>query len=833
MTPVAAIVRFSHAWWPIALAAGVVPVAIAVWARRRGRFVGALAVGLQIAAVTLAGLAMGGPRVRLGHRSARPYLLLRDVSASVRAQRNAALPWSPDVARETFGFAAAVSSAGAAERGIDDETTNVGAALRLALARHEGLAGLVIQTDGQFHDRDWQPVAEALGRTGLKVIVVPMATPPAEARLADLSARRAAGGQVALRVTVRPNAHLERTLTVRRVGRAEALLSRQLKLLADRPATIRLTDRLDEGHAAVYRAELTPGDAFPENDSAEAAVLPTRQRVALIAAEGDASPLRALGGLSVTAIPPKRAPANVADWLDFSAVVVVDAGGEALDAARRAALAEYVRGGGGMVWIGAGPHREPADRDDPVNRVSALVANPYRRRPMDVTVVLDASGSMARVADDADASKRRIKFDVAIEAVLSLKRHVTADDTLTVITFSDTPRRVYDSGTERIDFAALSDALADVHPMGATDVMKAIELAAKPTRKPSDKRTRLVILVSDLMPTRPMDPPAAAKMLRAGGMNLAVVGTLPPGAAAPETAPLEQLAKQMNAPLVRRDRLTGLAGVFAGFLREHRGEAIRKGRFAVDAAGAAFGVSVAGMPPLDAYLPAGQQKDAEVLLRLGEDPLLGRRTVGLGRSVTLAVPIEPPYNVALRHSPWLAELCSAAVTWAMRREGDPRFQVTVDRAPPGLRIVARAADGNGPLNGLSLTSRLTRPADASAEARSVPMRQTAPGRYEAAAEAEPGPMGLVIQTQAARVVWREALAAQAPPEFSAIGENADNLRALAELTGGRIVRAADLAELTETWGLERLTPVWPVVLGLAIAIMLLEWILTRVWRRGP
>ena len=823
---IAAIVRFTQPWWPIALAGGIVPVAIAAWARRRGRHVGAVAVVMQVAAVTLAALAVGGPRVPLGRKAARPQLVIRDVSASVRGQRRTELPWSPDVAGETFEFAAAVGG------DTDDTATNVAAALRLALARHEQLAGLVIQTDGQFHDADWPAVAEAVGRTGLKVIVVPMSSPPAEARLADLTARRAAGGRVALRVTVRSNAHLRRTLTVRRVGRPEALHVGELKLLADRSATIRVADRVDEGLAAVYHAELTPGDAFPENDSAETAVLPTRQRVAMVAVDGDASPLRAMGELSVTTIPLSRAPATVADWLDFSAVVVVDSGGRMLDAARRAALAEYVRGGGGILWIGAGPHREPADRTDPVNRIAALVANPYRRRPMDVTVVLDASGSMARVADDIDASKRRIKFDAAIEAVLSLKRHVTADDTLTVITFSDTPRRVYDSGTDEIDFAALSDALADVHPTGATDVMKAIQLAAEPARKPSDKRTALVILVSDLLPTRPMDPSAAAKMLRDRGMNLAVVGTLPPGAAAPETAPLEQLVKQMNAPLVRRDRLTGLAGVFAGFLREHRGEAIRTGRFTVDAGGSAFGVRVATAPPLDAYLPAGAQKDAEVLLRLAEDPLLARRAVGLGRSVTLAVPIEPPHNAALRRSPWLTRLCSAAVRWAIRSQGDPRFHVAVDRAPRGLRIVATVADENGPVNGLSLTSRLTRPADASAAARSVPIRQTAPGRYEAVAPAEPGAMGLVIETRAGRAVWREALAAATPREFAAIGENADNLRTLADRTGGRIVRPADLAQLTETWGLERLTPIWHAVLGLAVAIMLLEWILTRVWRRA-
>ena len=175
--PIAAVVRFTHAWWPIALAGGLVPVAIAIWSRRRGRHVGVAAVVMQVVAITLAGVSLGGPNVPLGQEASRPHLVMRDVSASVRRQRRAELAWPADVPSETFEFAAAVGGE------PHDGATNVAAALRLAMARRDELAGLVIQTDGQFHDDDWHDVADAVGRSGLKVVVVPMAAPPSDARV--------------------------------------------------------------------------------------------------------------------------------------------------------------------------------------------------------------------------------------------------------------------------------------------------------------------------------------------------------------------------------------------------------------------------------------------------------------------------------------------------------------------------------------------------------------------------------------------------------------------------------------------------------------------------
>jgi hypothetical protein len=54
---------------------------------------------------------------------------------------------------------------------------------------------------------------------------------------------------------------------------------------------------------------------------------------------------------------------------------------------------------------------------------------------------------------------------------------------------------------------------------------------------------------------------------------------------------------------------------------------------------------------------------------------------------------------------------------------------------------------------------------------------------------------------------------------------------LAQGTGGRIVRAAEVnAALTQSYR-RQLTELWPWVLAAALAVMLGEWALTKVTRR--
>lgn len=110
--------------------------------------------------------------------------------------------------------------------------------------------------------------------------------------------------------------------------------------------------------------------------------------------------------------------------------------------------------------------------------------------------------------------------------------------------------------------------------------------------------------------------------------------------------------------------------------------------------------------------------------------------------------------------------------------------------------------------------------------------QTGPGRYEARMADPGGPVTLAVQDAGGRVVYRQAFGWGPGDELWRIGPDWGNLRGLADRAGGRIASWAELPRQTRQWDVRRYTPVWPALLGLAVIVMLLEWSLVRVWRRG-
>jgi len=816
-------IEFSEPLWLLGLVLCVLPALLAWRAKRRGSRIATANVCLQALAVAAVAFALARPGVPLGAKAALPYLILRDVSASTRGQSDRELDWPAELPAQNYDFAASVAREGPPPA---EDRTNAAAALRLAAARRKEVGGVVIWTDGQFTDSAWRGAAASLAVGGGDVLIVPMESPPGDARIVELQANRR-GPRVELRVTVSASGWQRRRLTIRRQDRPETpLLTRELTMPPGDSVTIRLSDSPPADQAAVYRAALDAGDAFEENDRAAAMVLPSVQRVAFVGAD-DAALRAALDeklNMPVDSLDP--AAGSQPAWTDYAAVVLVDATGTLLDAARRSRLARYVRGGGGLVLIGAGPHRSPADRADPLNAVAALQANPHQRRPLKLAVVLDASGSMADRARDAAGRPGQIKFDLACQAVLSLKRHLTAGDAMSVIAFSDSPSVVYDSAGGRIDFGALGEALGAVRPAGPTRAHPALGLATADA--PRRGRDGLVVLVSDLR-TEPFDVPAMAERFTARKWSLAVVATQARSDAPPGASPLERLARSLGAPLIRGRSLRDLADVFVRLLRDARGDAIRRGDFSVVVEAPPFGAEL-GPPPLDAYLLCAAAPDSRVLLRAGGDPILARRRVGLGRSAALALPIQGRYNAAWRSYLQRGDLLAAAVLWSLRPAGDEGFTGELERTDAGARLRIRAGDDDVPINFLKL-SAMVEAADGQSHASAVDLRQTAPGVYEATLGEAPGPLGVVVrQGPDARVVWRGSMGRTYAREFAATGANWSNLRQLARLTGGRIVSTNDLGYWTRRWAARRYTPLWPWLLAAAVVAMLLDWATARIWR---
>jgi len=819
-------------WWLGMAVFLIVPPLAARYARRRGRAAPTLSVVVQCIVLLITAAALAGVSLPLGEKAFKPYLLLSDVSGSVRTQTSTDLPWPEGLAHKAYAFGQGV---GPTESDVGQGGTQGGAAMRTATAEATDLGGIVIHTDARFTD-DWEKAAAALGRTGADVMIVPMEAPASDARVADVFARRGQGQTVNITVSIAANAPRKRMVTVRRIGAPKPLLAED-RLLIGATTTIRLVDALPTDQAGQYYVELSAGDVFPENDSASTLVMPQTRQVALYCpADAGGQVARMLAPLPapLATFLPAEAPTSEADWSRYSAVVIVDATGRMLSQAQRSSLAAYVRGGGGLFLIGAAPHRTPADHDDPLSQVAALRANPHHRRPMKVTVVLDASGSMGQLTETSQGV-RSVKFDVASEAVMTLKRHLTPRDSLAVVAFSDTPRRVYDSGSGVIDYAALREKLVAVKPTGPTRIDRAL-LEAVAAPKVVGK-TELILVISDLV-TETFDFVDLAKRIQASGKELAVVATASPATETTKVTDLTKLTWRLDKKPVPCEDFRGLAKIFATFLSEHRGSALRNegGPFEVFPADKPFGVDVVGLAGVSAYVLSASSGPEGVVMHVGKDkdPLMAFRRVGLGRSIALAAVLDEGKNAAWAASPQAAQLLRAAVAHCMRvtpetQGGDYSASVIEEGRKWLVRFTARDADGL-PVNLPRLTLHIEALADTTG-GRDMPLPQIAPGLYQVAADRPEDAFLLTVRKADKALLWQKAYGRGASREYRAIGPDWDNLHRLAELTGGKIVSSARVTQTAKQWNKEQYTDIWPALAGLALLLMLVDWVATRTWRR--
>ncbi|KKL09563.1 hypothetical protein LCGC14_2564590, partial [marine sediment metagenome] len=191
-------------------------------------------------------------------------------------------------------------------------------------------------------------------------------------------------------------------------------------------------------------------------------------------------------------------------------------------------------------------------------------------------------------------------------------------------------------------------------------------------------------------------------------------------------------------------------------------------------------------------------------------------------------PLVDPHNAGWRNSPDVARLLTAAVQWVLRSDNDPRLSAELLRNGDRLDVAISASQDGRPINDMQLTLHVW----AGASPSSARLDQVAPGRYQASIDCPfRVPAAVAVRDQTGATLWRGSAAAMYPSEFRTLGVNRRNLRRLAQLTGGKIVRADQLAAaLTRVRVAER-TDLWPYLLAVALSLMLAEWCLTRITRR--
>jgi hypothetical protein len=120
---------------------------------------------------------------------------------------------------------------------------------------------------------------------------------------------------------------------------------------------------------------------------------------------------------------------------------------------------------------------------------------------------------------------------------------------------------------------------------------------------------------------------------------------------------------------------------------------------------------------------------------------------------------------------------------------DPRFRVTWDMKPT-LHVLVDAVDKGHFLNDLKLTLETWDPD--SGIARTFPLEQAWPGRYEISAPSGQHPSIATVK-EGEHIIDRTALAGWYAAQFSAVGEDRAALESIARQSGGRVILPGETA----------------------------------------
>ncbi|MFW6153846.1 MAG: VWA domain-containing protein [Planctomycetota bacterium] len=803
------IIQFAR---PLVLIA--LPFAIAMaWWRRRGTMAGPRPQPLRWAAAGLLIIALAGPELRWGGDPTAMVAL--DASAS----QGRADPWAGKIpdgwAVEQIRFAADVQRPDAA---LDRTRTDLAPVLSLLADRKRPPTAAIVVTDGRFTDAETlEPLLKRVAARGTTFLWVGRAGGEADARVANLMAAVRTDGHVDVTATVEADAPMTRTLVVEWADQSKPIGTRQLQLKPGDPATVTVMTRLTADRPGRLRAALLEDDLLVANNRL---ILPVRAPTPTVLwlARGDAITATVPSGWTVHPVAFDAAAADPSALLAYDAVAVVDVSGEALSPAQRAALAGYVNLGGGLVLMGAGPYG-PAAGADPLNGVLPLRVKRRSQRPLDVTMLLDASGSMGRPAGGAGGPR---KFDLVRKAVMGMARkQLREGDRLRVITFGEPPPVPrFDRDVTPANLADLEEILRDVRPRGGTWISNALHRARNAAARPA--ADRVVLVLSDLRTER-FDAARWAERLCASGAHLAVVAV---GESDP-AAPLKRLAGAAGGRFELCADLAGAAEPLGRLLDETRRTPLIRRVEVVRPTGPVFGEDLFVLPSVDARLAATARPEADVLAVAGEDaPLVACRDAGGGRAVHLAAPLEGPHNRGWRTAADARQVLTGAVAWVRPPARDPRYAGELHREGTRVLVKVTAEDTGNPINGLDLTARTT---DADGTVYEAAFEQVAPGRY-AAALAAPTDTASLIRVRLRgtdAVVWTGALAGGYGREFAATGIDRNALGAFAAVTEGYVVGADAVGGRLRVLDAARRTSLARWVLALALAAALADWFTTR------
>jgi Mg-chelatase subunit ChlD len=798
-----------------------------------------------------------------------PDLALADARAAVQAALDAKDPDArirvitfakrprvvalADDAKEAPEIARHDASRGAERLGLGS-ATDIASAMQLAYGLYPAgyLRRAVILSDGVETDGDMLAEANRAKELGVKVFVVPY--------------KRAVPGEVAVREISGPD----------RVHVDEPFLL-HAKVFSTRAEKVRFVLKQGEainGLDGVRSVDLAPGendiawksivrvpgevtysleaseipeDHFKENNRAEV-TLAVPGRPSVLYVDGDparstylASALTAQG-FEVDPRGPSEVPSSVRELERFDFVIVSDAPAEAVSLTAQEAIETYVRDlGGGFLFAGGergfglgGWYHTTIERILPVR----MDADKRREEPdVAMDLVIDRSGSMSG-----------LPLEMAKSAAKATADTLAGEDLLEVIAFDSQPTRIVKMTAAKHRGRIQSD-IARLSPGGGTEIFPALDAAYQSLSVTRARKKHVIVLTDGKASQNGIRELVQA--MAAEGMTVSTVGL----GTDVDDALLRTIADLGGGRFYKVSDPQSLPRIFT---REtemvSRSAAVEEYFQPRQVAPADFlrGIDVGAAPFLHGYVatkmkPAPAQEILES--ELGE-PILARWHVGLGWTVAWTSDVKNLWAVEWLRWPEYGQFWGQLVREHMRQRKRQQLDMRaeLDAASGRVRAWVDAIGGddtfeNGLLGRLEIRGPNV-PAEggkAAGPSRTAPLKQTAPGRYEADFALDRfGAFSLHASLEKVlddghggekRVAVAESFGHVTNPyprEYLSLQPDVLALTRVAEITGGRL--NPEPREPLEALGesIRYHEDLWPRCIGLSIVVFLLDLFVRRV-----
>jgi Ca-activated chloride channel homolog len=681
------------------------------------------------------------------------------------------------------------------------EATNLQAALEASLGQMgEGSQGRVLLvSDGNENRGDVTRLVPLLRSLGVQVWTLPvdLAQGRNEILLTDLVLPREVDNAQTFdaRAAVQSMRNARARMKLLRDG---ALLSEREVTLAQGKNWFRMEQNLRSAGVHTFEIAIESAeDTFPENNVLQGIVkVKGPPRVLYLHAREETQRFlaRALSvqGYSVVQAAANQVALSLPQLSAFDLVVLDNVPASQLAHKGMEELEKYVRDlGGGLIVIGGsqsfgagGYLKTPLERVVPLEmRPPSQIDLPH----VALLFVLDKSGSMGGGEQGVS------KLDLAKSAALAAADLLNPHDQIGILAFDAAwewllPFRPVGKGEW------ISDRLASVQSDGGTDMYKAL-VEAQRSLEGKSAPIRHVLVLSDGL-TDKMDFASLVGKMAAGGITVSTV-SLGKDADVSLMAFIARVGKgrayvtldQSSVPQIFTTE-TLLAARDLIVEKPVRPSVLQN-------TGPFQGIPVDQVPAVRGYVLTYPKAHADLLMKVGEDPLLASWRYGLGRVVAFTSDLSGKWGrdwVQWAEFPrWAAQLARSVRT----KTADTRVKIEIQQEEDEAKSVVDVfATGGGFGNHLSLKGAVTGNDQPTQEKI---MRQIAPGRYEAHFSGLKRGIHILTVYEAGAgsepsVALNVPFVSSYSKEYQELQPNTSLLSRLAEGTAGEMLNPAKLEE---------------------------------------